>query len=75
MAKTIGFSTGVAAPLPETRVQAGLSIAAIGRRWASFFERQRDRDIERFIQERGGVFTDDIERALDRHLNKRTLWG
>ncbi len=74
MAKTIGISTGVTAPLFKTHAQAGFSVAAIGRRWASFFERQRDRDIERFIQERGGVFTDDIERAVDRHLSKGTLW-
>jgi hypothetical protein len=74
MAKTIGISAGAAAPLFKTRIQAGLSITAIGRRWSAFFRRQRDRDIERFIQERGGVFTDGIERALDGHLNKNTRW-
>jgi hypothetical protein len=74
MAKTIGISTGTAAPLFKTRLQAGLSITALGRRWASFFQRQRDRDIERFIRERGGAFTDDLERALDRHMTKNGLW-
>jgi hypothetical protein len=74
MAKTIGISAGAAAPIFKTGVQAGLSIAVIGRRWTAFFRRQRDRDIERFIQERGGVITDGIERALDGHLNKNTRW-
>jgi hypothetical protein len=74
MAKTIDISTGANAPLFKTLVQPRLSIAAIGRRLASFFHRQKDRDIERFIQERGGVFTDDIERTLDRHLNNNTRW-
>jgi hypothetical protein len=75
MAKTIGIPAGAAVPLFKPRAQAGLSLAAIGRRWASFFERQRDRDIERYIQERGGVLTDGVERALDKYLNKKsTLW-
>jgi len=74
MAKTIGIPAGATAPLFKTHGQAELSVAAIGRRWASFFQRQRDRDIERFIQERGGVFSDEIERAVDRHLSKGALW-
>jgi len=74
MAKTIDISTGATAPLFKTPAQPGFSIAAIGHSWASFFGRQRDRDIGRFIQERGGVFTDSIERELDRHLSNGTRW-
>jgi hypothetical protein len=74
MANSIGISAGAATPLIKTRVQAGFSIAAIGRRWVSFFERQRERDIERYIQERGGVLTDGIERALEKNMYKGTHW-
>jgi hypothetical protein len=73
MAKTVGISTGAAAPLFKNRVHAGLSIAALGHHWTSFIERQKDRDIERYIQERGGVLTDGLERALERHMYKGAL--
>jgi hypothetical protein len=68
MAKTIGVLTGAALPLTEKRIQTRHSIRSIAQHAASFFQRQRDRDIERFILERGGVFTDEIQRAIDRNL-------
>jgi hypothetical protein len=74
MAHSIGISTDAAAPLVKTRVRAGFSTTSIRRRWVAFLERQRDRDIERYIQERGGVLTDGMERALERNMYKGTHW-
>jgi hypothetical protein len=74
MAKSFSIPADAAAPLIKTHIQSGFSIAAIGRRWTSFFKRQSDRDIERYVQERGGVLTDGLERALERHMCKGTLW-
>jgi hypothetical protein len=71
MAKTIGVLTGAAVPLATKQVRTKHSIRAFAQHAASFFQRQKDRDIERFIQERGGVFTDDLERAIDRRLGTR----
>jgi hypothetical protein len=72
MAKTIGVLNSAALPLTETRAETLPSISAIARRAASFFRRWQDRDIERFIQERGGVMTDVIEREIGRKFGLRS---
>ena len=73
MAKTIGVLTS-AAPFSGSRHEAGFSLSTILQRAALFFQNQKDRDIERFIMERGGSFTDEVERALDRNLYKSSNW-
>jgi hypothetical protein len=69
MAKTLDILTHAALPRTGRGDAAGLWKSAIARRAAFFFQQQRDRDIERFIEERGGVFSDEMERAIARYLS------
>jgi hypothetical protein len=74
MAKTIGALGGSAAPLDRKQFQHGLSISTFAQRIALFFRHQNDLEIEHFIQKRGGVFNDEMERAISRHLGKTSHW-
>jgi len=69
MTRTIGVLNSAASPLTEKRVHPEQLINAVALRAISFFRRHRDRDIERFIQLRGGVMSDDTERALGRRFD------
>ncbi len=65
MAKTIGvLGGGAVLPRQNNQVQAGSFISILARKIAAYMDQQRDRDIERFIEQRGGVITDDVEREL-----------
>ncbi len=56
--------------LPE-RGKCGRSIFQLAlRRIAGFLNTQRDRDIERFINARGGVINDALDRELNRHFDR-----
>jgi hypothetical protein len=74
MAKTIDVLNGAATSIGGKQIETGISLGAIAKRAAAFFQRQDDADIERFIQERGGVFNDEMERQISRYISKGTRW-
>jgi hypothetical protein len=70
MAKTIETLGSVAVPGGADGINAARTVARTARRAMSFLRSRKDHDIERFIRQRGGVMTDDIDRELSRHFGR-----
>lgn len=70
MAKTIGIIGSTAVSGGANGITMGRTVARAARRAMSFLRSRKDHDIERFIRQRGGVMTDDIDRELSRHFGR-----
>lgn len=70
MAKTLDVIGSSVLPKIEKSSPVLPSIVSLARRAATLLKTQKDRDIERFIRERGGVMSDDIERVLSQTLTR-----
>jgi hypothetical protein len=71
MAKTIGAFHDAALSHPKRSTRSAPSITALVRGAAHFLRSRKDRDVERFILQRGGGnMSDAIERELTRHFGR-----
>jgi hypothetical protein len=71
MARMIGIAGSAA--LSSSAAETSKSVrrpSSLARRIMSLLRGAKDRDIERYIRQRGGVMTDDIDRELSRHFGR-----
>lgn len=69
--RTIESLDSSATPFPRERSRGSSPFAAFRKCIIELFEGKKERQIERFVQIRGGVMSDSMERDIDRYLRKR----